>query len=123
MRDMVVVKRYRAALADILTAVCQTPAAGIGNLESGGGAFIAGNVDNLNNIAACSFAADRNMDPFAQYCALLINTAAHCRRFSGNDLFGYFRDIFGQSAVPCASGNFTQDLVFKVLYLGIEFSD
>ena len=47
---MIVVKGNGTAFADILASVSKAASAGLGDLIAAHGAFIAGNIDNLNNI-------------------------------------------------------------------------
>ena len=119
MRNVLAVKRECAEAADILTAVGEASAAGVGDFVSAHGTLVAGDVDNLYNVRV---AADSYLDSLAEYRSFLVNAAAHGRRVAGDDGLRYLEKIFKQGVVPCKPCNLAQDFIFKVLYLSVEFS-
>ena len=116
---MLAVKGERAEAADILTAVGEASAAGVGDLVSAHRALVTGDVDNFYNIRV---AADSYLDSLAEYCSFFVDAAAHGRRVAGNDCFRYLEKIFKQRVVPCKPRDLAQDFIFKILYLSVEFS-
>ena len=116
---MLAVKGECAEAADILTAMGEASAAGVGDLISAHGTLIAGDVDNFYNVRV---AADSYLDSLAEYCSFFVDTAAHCRRVAWNNSFRYFEKIFKQRTVPSKPRDFAQDFIFKILYLSVEFS-
>ena len=119
MRNVLAVKRECAEAADILTAVGEASAAGVGDFVSAHGTLVAGDVDNLYNVRV---AADSYLDSLAEYRSFFVDTAAHGRRVAGDDGFRYLEKIFKQRVVPCKPRDLAQDFIFKILYLSVEFS-
>ena len=111
----------RAELADILTAVSKTAAAGIGDLISGSRTAVAGDIDDFDNIGVRSVAAHSYLDTFGEYRAFLVHTAAHRRGLAGDDGLWNVEHIFEQCAFPRAPCDFAENLVFQILYFCIEF--
>ena len=122
MSDVVVVKGYRAPFTNVLASVGKTASAGIGDLVACRRAFVASDVDNLDNVGVFGVTAHCELDPFGEDRAFLINAAAHCRILARRDHFGNFQYFVEQGIVPCVPCDLAQDLIFKMLYLSIEFS-
>ena len=119
---MVFVKRDCPETAYVLTAVGKTATTGICNLEAAYGALVAGNFDDLDDIAVVPVAAHGELHALAEDGALLEHAAAHGRRLSGNDDLGNIQYVFKQRVVPRVARDLAQHLVLEVLHLGIEFS-
>ena len=54
--------------------------------------------------------------------AFLINAASHGRGVSRHDDFGNVEHLFKQRVIPRKPCDFTEHLIFKMLYLCIKFS-
>ena len=121
MRDVLIVKGYRAEAADILAPVCETSAAGVGHLISADRTFVARYFNDLDNIRVVAVSAHSDLYPLGKYGALLINAASHGRRIARDDDIRDIEHILQQRIVPCLSCHLAEDLIFKVLYLCIEF--
>ena len=122
MSDMVTVKGYCAEAADVLAAVCKAAAAGVCYLVAAHRAFVAGDINDLDNIWVALIAAHSHFYSFGEYSSFLINAAAHGRGLTGD--YG-LRDIyccFRQAICPGFPCDFTQDFVFQMLYFRIKFS-
>ena len=112
MRHVILVKRDSAEAADVLTAVRKTAAAGVCHLVAAHGTFIAGNVYDLDDIGVAFVAAHGDFDTLGEYCTLLVDTAAHSRRFARHDYFWNINCRFGQAIGPGLSRYLPQYLVF-----------
>ena len=82
------IKGDGAALTHVLATVCQTSPASIGDLITTDGAFIACNLNDLDNIGIFGIAAHSDFDAFCQNGSFLINTTAHGGCVAGHDGFG-----------------------------------
>ena len=98
---MVAIKGECAKLTNVLATVCQATAASIGDLKAANGTFVAGDLDNLNDIGIAFISTHRDLDALAQNRSFLINTASCCRFLAGNDSFGNINDILKKSVLPC----------------------
>ena len=119
---LVLVEADGTALADVLAAVCDTAAAGLGDSIAAHRAFVAGDVDDLDDVGVLLVAAERHADAFADDGALLVNAAAHRRLRSLDDHLGNLGVAVEQSVFESQPRDFTKDFVFQKLYLGIELS-
>ena len=79
------VEGYCSLLAYIFASMSKTATTGGGNLVACGGTLVTGNIDNLNNVGGFLISAHGDFYTFLKNSPLLINAAAHCRSFSGND--------------------------------------
>ena len=122
MRFLVLVKGQRVEFANILAAVGKAAAAGFRDFIAADGTFIAGNFNNLNHVRIRAVAPDSCLDALRNYCAILVYAAARRRLVIGNDSFRNIVNILKQRSVPCFARNLAQNLIFCVLYLGIELS-
>ena len=113
----------RAEAADVLASVCEAAAAGVGHLVTAHRALVAGDLDDLNHIGivACRRPL-RSSSRSAKDRALLVYAAAHRRSVSRHDRRRYIKQVIEQCVVPRQLCDLAQDLVFQMLYLGIEFS-
>ncbi len=119
-RHMVLVEIERLFLTHIVAAVRQTAAAGLGDFIAAHGTFVAGDVDDLDDVGIVLVAAHRQLDALAHDGALLIDTAAHRRFFSGHDDLRNVEQIFRQRAIPRLTGHLPQNLIFEMLNLCVE---
>ena len=117
---VLIIERDRAALAGVLAPMCQAASAGIGDLIADGRTVIAGNVDNLNDIAALT-AAHGQLDTFSQDGTLLIYAAAHGWHLAGHDHPGNIKSLLHQSVVPCLASHLPKHFIFQVLNLCVKF--
>ena len=122
MRLLLFVKGDRAALADVLTAVGETASAGFRDLIAAHRTFITGNFNDLDRVGVILIAAHRHLYALVNDRALLIYTAPHGRRLTGNDDLGHLREVFEQGSFKGEARNFAQNAVFQILYLGIKLS-
>ena len=118
---MVGIETDRSETADIFAPVSQTSSASVCDLIPSDGTFVTGNVNDFDDIRVVFISAHCEFDSFRQNCAFLVNTATHRRRFSGNDQFRNVKQVIVKSVFPRLSGDFSQYLVFKMLYLCVEF--
>ena len=112
MSNVVVVKGNCTTLTHVLTTVGKTSAAGCGNFVTCGRAFIAGDIDNLNNVLVILITAHGDLYTLTENSALLIDTAAHCGVGTGRDDLGYLHDIFKQGIAPRLARYLTQYFIF-----------
>ena len=125
MRFLIGVERNRAATADILTAMRQATATGLGNFIAADRTFVASDVDDADDalvFVLCVDTPHRKLHALAQNGALFIYTAAHRRHFSGNDLLRNIQNILRQCAFPIRTRNLAQHFVFQMLYFGVKLS-
>ena len=107
---------------DVLTAACQTPSAGVGDLIAAHGALITGNINDLNDIGVLLIAAHCHAHPFAEDRTLLVDAAINGLGIAGRQLPRDRQHIIQQSIVPRLPRHLPQHLVFDILYLGIKLS-
>ena len=118
----VLVKGNRVARADVLAAMGQTATAGVRDHIAAGGALVAGDVDDVDDIWVVLRAAHGQLHALGQNGALFIYAAAHGGRLARNDFLGNIGNGFQQVVVPGVARHAAQNLVFQVLNFGIEFS-
>ncbi len=121
MCNVLAVKRECAEAADILTAVGEASAAGVGDFVSAHGTFVAGDVDNLDKLGLTLSPPMAIFHTLAENCTFFVNTAAHGRYvLPGTMVFGISKD-FQKRVIPCKPRDLAQDFIFKILYLSVEF--
>jgi hypothetical protein len=116
------VERDSTELTYVLATIRKTSAASISNLKSAYGALVASYLNNLNDVGVILIAAHRHLYALVNDRALLIYTAPHGRRLTGNDDLGHLREVFEQGSFKGEARNFAQNAVFQMLYLGIKLS-
>ena len=117
---MMLIMRYRAFGTCILTAMCDTSAAVVGDNISARRAVVTGNVERLDNVRIFSVAAGRKLDALGQNSPLLIHTAAHGGHLAWDYLLRYIKYRFCEIAFPCMLGYCAQHLVFQMLDFGVK---
>lgn len=122
MRDMVFVEGQRALLANVLATVGETASAGVCDLVSADGTFIASDLDYLDDVGILSVAADGKLDTLAEDRALLVYAATHRRLVSGNDGLGNVDAVLKEGIVPGKASNLAEYLIFQMLNFCIKFS-
>ena len=118
---VVLIERNRAEPAGILAPVCQTSAAGIGHLVAAHRAFVAGNIDDLNDIRIAPVSAHCDFHTLGKNGALLIDTAPHGRNFPRHNGLRNIDCGLCQASCPCLPRHFSEHLVFQMLNLCIKF--
>jgi hypothetical protein len=97
---VVVVKGESTKLAHVLTTVSQASAAGVGYFISANGAFIASDVNDLNDVGVAFVATHCNFDAFTENGSLLVNTATHGGLLSGSELLGNVHYVLQKLILP-----------------------
>ena len=106
------IKGYGTEFADVLATVCKTAAASVRDFVTAYGAFVASDVDNLDDVGVLFVSADRELNAFAENCSFLVYAATHRRFVAGNDLLGDIHHPLEECAVPREACNLTQNLIF-----------
>jgi hypothetical protein len=110
--NVVLVEADSAAFANVLATVCKTAAASVRYFVTAYGAFVASDVDNLDDVGVLFVSADRELNAFAENCSFLVYAATHCGFVAGNDLLGDIHHTLEECAVPREACNLTQNLIF-----------
>ena len=119
---LVLVEADGAALADVLAAVRDAAAAGFGDGVAADRTLVAGDVDDLDDVGVLLVAAERHTDAFADDGALLIDAAAHRRLRPLDDHLGNLGVAVEQLIFKRQPRDLAENLVFQMLYLGVELS-
>ena len=112
MSPLVLIKSDRITGAHIFTAVSQAAAAGLGHLIAAHGAFITGNVDNLNHVGVFLKAAHGHMDAFVDDRPFFVYAASHGRLVARHDGIRNIDIRICQPVLKGMAGNFPQNLIF-----------
>ena len=75
---MVMVKGNCTTLTNILATVSKTTSAGVSYLIACCGTFIAGDINNLNNIGVFMVTAHSDFNALRKNCTFFINATTHC---------------------------------------------
>ena len=119
---MAAVKADGAPGAYIHAAVCQAAPAGICYFKAAHGAFIAGHVDDLDNIGIIPVAAGGHAHPFGQNSPFLIDAAVRSLTAIGGNALGNIRRVIQKGVGPGLPGHLPQHQILGVLDIGIELS-
>ena len=118
---VLIVDMNRLQFAGIHAAVRQTPSAQIRNHITGLRTFVAGDIDDLDDVRILPAAADSQPYTFSDYRPILIDTASLRRLVFRNDLAGNlikFREHI--VALPCLNRHLAENVIFNFLHLIIE---
>ena len=108
------------ARADLLTAVNDAAAAGGRHEDAADGAFVAGDVDHLDDVGVVFVPAQGELDALLHDGALFEDAAAHRGFRPGGDLFGnIYVNIVVAVFVFVADDGF-EHIVFEFLYGGVK---
>ena len=119
---VITVKGQRTELAHVLATVSQTTAASVGDLVAAYGTFVAGDVDDLNDVGIFLVSTHGQLNALAQNGALLVHTATHGGLFTGRELLGNIHHILHELVFPGKASNLSQHLIFQMLDFCIEFT-
>ena len=92
--NVVIIKGDRPSFAYVLATVSQAATAGRGHLIAAHGAFIAGNLNDLNHIGVAAVTAHGKLHTLCHDGTLLVDTAPHGRLTFGNDNIGNIHNAF-----------------------------
>ena len=107
--------------AGLLAAVGNAATAVGGDQIARYGAFVAGDVDDLDDLVGVfGHAVDGDLDALGQNGALFIDAAAHGGLGAGGDQLGDAGEAFHQVAFEGMTGHLTQNFIAQVLNLGIK---
>jgi hypothetical protein len=100
MRNVIVIKGDSSELTNVLAAVSETSATGVGDLISANGTLVASNLNDLDNIRVVFISTHRKLYALSEDRALLIYTATHRRLVTGYGLFGNIHNILKKLILP-----------------------
>ena len=115
------VKGNGAPAAGVLAAMGNTAPAGVADIVAGHGAFIAGNINDFDDVGVVLVPAHSQLDPLLHHGALLVDAAPHGGLLLDNQL-GNLGIGVQQPVLKGVAGNLPQHLVLQVLNLGVELS-
>ena len=113
----------RTKLTNVLAAMCKASAAGIRYLKSANGAFVTSDLNYLYNVGITLVAAHSKLYSLTENSSFLVDAATHCGLVTRNELLGNIHDIVKKLILPRKTCYFLEHLIFKMLYLGIKFSN
>ena len=122
MRHVIVVEAQSAEFTNVLSTVRKAAATGVGYLKAAYGTFVAGDVDDLDNVWVILVAAYGELYALTEYCPFLVNAASHSRLFSGDQLRGDIHKIIQKLILPSEARDLAENLIFKILNLSIKLS-
>ena len=106
--------------AHFLATVYHTATASGRDIDAVNRTFVAGAVDNLDDVGVALVAAHRHLDAVLQNGAFLVDAAARFGFRAGAEQLGHFHVGVLQSAFVSATDDFFQYFVFDELYVGIK---
>ena len=120
-RLLLLIKRDGAAAAYVLAAVCKTTAAGLCDDMTADRAFVAGNLDDFDDVRVFLVAAHSELDALLNDGALFVDAAAH-RRFFFDDQLRNLIVCGVEVILKTVTCDLAQDLILQILDFRIKLS-
>ena len=108
------------ARVHFLTTVHHAATAGWRDIDAVNGTFVAGAVDDLDDVGVALVATHSHLDAVLQDGTFLIDAASRFGFRTGAKQLGHFHVSFLQSAFVGASDDSFQHFVFDELYVGVK---